>query len=641
MPREPTWGTPGRSEHYMALRPLYRRLLVALALGFFTCGFGTLLWLVGWERPVAPGRVASGHSGVESRCLACHDSWRGASDLRCQRCHDSGGAGRLSLAAHVFFGSGDVKKAEGSGGLECARCHVEHRGAQAKLSDVDERQCLECHASWRPTSRGQTFRIGSFGRHPEFQVLRDGLDSAPGMMFSHKRHMREMIKDGAKGEWESCTRCHVPQAQGSDFDPVSYEAHCARCHSESELVMDPVPAMDVVEAVALRDAGGAFERSPDGATLRKLGLRHKDPWVLFNLRKLQAEAFPAAYARDRNALLARASGIERRLFQAEPLVGLSIEGLRQRRDAVAEELRRLEGRLSAQTGALDAPAAQARLDELVAAALASGDETVRQQAEAARQRSGSADRDDLEARRRELLATLDALAAAEPARARTVEDLRRRLMALRPGETSPENLQRALRQRRQDLARLADEIRLREKAIPAEVRSLPERVGLEAELKRLRDDLANYYQLPEGEPLSEADLARKRDAIVKLTGAGTKEHCAKCHLIDEGSLARPRPAKSLMVRAVFAHRKHLVAPLPQPGIVARVKAALRRDSAAKVSDRDRYRCAYCHEGIVAAIDPPRKPAIPPVQSCRECHASGATRADCQLCHRYHPPGTLS
>jgi hypothetical protein len=214
-------------------------------------------------------------------------------------------------------------------------------------------------------------------------------------------------------------------------------------------------------------------------------------------------------------------------------------------------------------------------------------------------------------------------------------------MALRPGETSAENLARALRQRRRDLARLDDELRLRDKAVPAEVRSLPERVGLEAELSRLREDVARYYRFPEGGPLPEADLARKRDAIVKLTGAGTKERCAKCHLVEEGSLTRPRPARPLMVRAAFAHRKHLVAPLPQPGLLARVKAALRRETAAKVSDRERYRCAYCHEAIVAAADPPRKPSIPPVPACRECHAPGATRGDCQLCHRYHPPGSAS
>jgi hypothetical protein len=639
MAREPTWGTPGRAEHYLPLRPLYRRLLAALALGFFTCGLGALLWLVGWQRPVAPGRVASVHSGIESRCLACHDSWRGASDLRCQRCHDSGGAGRLSLATHVFFGSADLRKAEGSGSLECARCHVEHRGVQAKVSAVDERECLDCHASWRPASKGQTFRIGSFRRHPEFQVLREGLDSAPGILFSHKRHMREMIKEGAPRDWESCTRCHVPEPQGRDIEPIAYEPHCARCHSESELVMEPVAAADVQEAVPLRDAGGAFERSADGATLRKLGLRHKDPWVLFNLRKLQAEAYPEAYARDRDALLARVNRIQRQLFQAEPLVGLPLEQLQARRGTAAEEQRRLEARLSAQAGAVDVAEAQGRLDELAAAARSTGDEAALRLAEAVRQRGVSPPGEDYEARRAELLAVLDALAAAEPGRARTVEDLRRRLLSLRPGETSRENLERALRQRRRDLARLDDEILLRGQSVAAEVRSLPERVRFEAELARLRQDLTRYYQFPEGRPLPEAELVRKRDAIVKLTGAGTKERCAKCHLVESGSLTPPRPARPLMPRAVFAHRQHLVAPLPAPGLIARARAALRREAAQKVGDRERYRCAFCHEGIVEAADPPRKPSIPPVESCRGCHASGATRTDCQLCHRYHPPGT--
>jgi hypothetical protein len=57
--------------------------------------------------------------------------------------------------------------------------------------------------------------------------------------------------------------------------------------------------------------------------------------------------------------------------------------------------------------------------------------------------------------------------------------------------------------------------------------------------------------------------------------------------------------------------------------------------------RQRYRCAYCHAGIEQAGDPPRKPAIPSVAFCRDCHRSGGARHDCALCHRYHPTGASS
>lgn len=652
MARLPTWGTPGRSDHYQTLRPKYGLLLSGLAAGFVVFAALALFQLVGLRSPLSPGHVTSGHSGIDTRCEACH-AGRQARDLRCQRCHDGGGAGRLDLGAHVFFGSGDPRKATQAGSRACARCHVEHRGREVRLAKVDEGHCLECHAARNPEKAGQAFRIPSLGDHPEFKVLRDKLLGEPHLLFSHKRHMKEMIKEGAAGEWDSCARCHAPEVQGRDLQRINYDKHCARCHSESELTMEPVSARDVVADVPLPGAVGALNKSPDGATVQRLGIRHKDEWILYNLRKLQWELYPDAYARDRGALLARASQLERRLYQAQPLSGLTVEALRERELAVREELRRLETRTQALASKSLPQAGLDRLAEVAAAAALSGDEAARlsgaaanKEADALRQvppPSAPMPIAEFDVRRQELFGLLDALAAADPGRKRTVDDLRRRVMALAHGETTAEALERATAQRRLDLDRIADELSLRTTSIPVEARALPEQVALEQQLKDLREQLVKYYPFGGIPPaLGAPDRGFKLDTLLKLTGAGSiasgkGERCAKCHVLQEGSLLPQRAAQPVMVRATFAHRSHLDAPLPEPSFVRRIVARFKSAPAPEAGPVPN-RCAYCHGAILTAGDAPRTPSIPGAASCRECHRSGAARQDCQLCHTYHPTG---
>ncbi len=652
MPRKPTWGTPGRSEHFPKLRGLYLLFIPAVLLGIVVFVMLGAFQTIGVRGPLSPGDVTSAHAVYDTRCEACHVSRAGAVSVRCQRCHDTGGAARLTQSAHVLFGSGSVTKSGATEDLQCARCHVEHRGSQARLADVEEGQCLRCHASWRPASEGLAYRIASFAGHPEFKVLRDNQQGNPRLLFSHKAHMKPMLKEGAAGEWETCTRCHAPEREAAarDLEPISFEQHCLRCHGD-ELAMQPVPLKDVQETVEVRDAGGAFQKTPDGQ-ITKTGVRHRDPWILFNMRKLQWELYPEEYARDRAAVFGRMSQLQRRIAQAEPLAGIDVEALKQREAGLVEELRRLESRTSQKRVANDA-AGLARLQEVAAAALAAADPDAQKRAAEIKNEAQPLEGktvapealsvDEFEARRRELLAVLDALGAADPSRARTVDDLRRRVLALVPGEPAGATLQRAVKQRRDDLARVHDEIQLRAAGAGVESRVLPERLALQLDLQRQTEQAQSYFSFTGLPPaLSDADRQRKQAALTALTGEGARERCAKCHAIVHGSLQPPRPARSVMVRAVFAHKKHLIAPLPQPGLVARIKATFRREPPSSSEEiQRRYRCAYCHEGIQKAADAPRKPSIPAVQSCRECHHAGATRQDCQICHRYHPPGVPS
>jgi hypothetical protein len=385
--------------------------------------------------------------------------------------------------------------------------------------------------------------------------------------------------------------------------------------------------------------------------VQRTGVRHKDEWILYNIRKLQWELYPAAYGRDRNFLLAKASQLERSLYQAQPLSGLSLDALQKRQAAVTDELNRLESRQRGLSGKASPQAGLDRLAEIAQAAGQGGDEALKTEAEGAsrdaaalRSSAPKLDKmpqDEFDQRRQEILTLLDALGTTNPNRKRSVEDLRRRLLALSPGDTAAESLKRAIDQRKLDLDRIRDEIALRSSSEPLEARTLPEQLALRQDLKSVQDTLSKYYSFGGLSPaLSAADRARKLESLAKLSGAGKGEHCAKCHVLNEGSLLPQRAAQRVMVRATFNHLPHLDAPLPQPSLVARVVGIFKRE-AGKAPLAGQTRCALCHETITKAGDAPRKPAIPQITSCQTCHRSGATRADCMLCHRFHPPGVAS
>src|SRR6266581_2087873 len=220
MPRKVTWGTPGRTPHYLFPRGKWGFLLPALVLGGGLLAVLLLLQAAGARRPLAPGSVISRHAPIEARCEECHTPRTGASDLRCQRCHDPSGAGRLTNGVHVLFGSGD-----------------------ARLTAVDEVQCAQCH-----------FR--SFSGHPEFAVLRAKSAEAPGLKFGHDSaqpgkfagHLAEVAKTKGLRIERSCAECHQRSADQRDFSAVSFDLHCASCHAKDGSLgtVDPVPQEDAL-----------------------------------------------------------------------------------------------------------------------------------------------------------------------------------------------------------------------------------------------------------------------------------------------------------------------------------------------------------------------------------------------------------
>ena len=565
------------------------------------------LHVVGWRGSLSPGALTSPHAPFEARCEECHTPRAGVADRRCQRCHDASGAGRLTGAAHVLFGSGDARKAAASEPRACVGCHVDHHGRDRHLAAVDERQCGGCH-----------FR--SFSAHPEFALLREKAADEPGIRFPHERHLRELRKQGV-AEKDACLRCHEPAGSGRDLQPIAFDRHCASCHAKDGSVglVEPIPLEDVVAPAQLLARGGVNFRAR-GVRREPRPDREDGSAPPRRLGRVQS---PAAVARaGRCGLRARRA---RRLRPARrssrggwPSPRRSPASTRRRfapRRGGARGGARGAGRAPRRAGAGGSSGAGLdRLREVAAAASATGDaeaaaaaQALAAQGEPLRATAAaplSLPPAEAEARRKEILTLLDATAAADPELRARAEDLRRRLLALAPGEPAAQLLERVRDQRRAELARVRDELALRERGVrpPAVALLAAEQSALKDALAAVRERLAALDQTSPGAPLDEAARARRRAALELLSAA-----CRKCHLLQDEALAPLHAAQPRLVRARFVHAPHLM----------------------------QAECARCHQGIENSKQS-SDIFLPGIASCRECHGPRAVRADCASCHRYHP-----
>jgi hypothetical protein len=257
MPREITWGTPSRSGRYLPLRKRGDLLLLALLAGGLVAGVLLAAQATGARAAISPGPISSGHGPLAESCDACH-ARGGVAGARCARCHDPAGSERLAHAAHVAVSRpGPAAPAEPS----CDRCHGEHRGRDARLSDVPSSECAQCH-----------FR--SFAAHPQFAVVREKRGEHPGLRFDHSSHIALIAEAKGGGGSAICTRCHEPSAQSRDFAPLSFERHCGGCHE---------------------------------------GFEHRDPRILTGWHALRRQLDPQGFLAERAALRERKASLEDRL----------------------------------------------------------------------------------------------------------------------------------------------------------------------------------------------------------------------------------------------------------------------------------------------------------------------------------------
>ena len=607
MPRKPTWGTPTRAEHHPPLRKQWQFLFPSA----IVAGVVAVILLgghfVGARTTLSPGSVTGGHASIDASCEQCHTTGRGVANVRCQRCHDPSSAGRLTASAHVLFGSGDPRKAAAAPDLACAKCHVEHKGRRASISAVEDIQCAQCH-------------FASLRRHPEFAVLKASTAEAPGMNFGHQKHIEEVMKaQGVSGAAQTCGTCHQKSGPRRDFEPINFDQHCASCHAKQGSVgaVDPVPVTDVVDLEGLRSRGiaaAAMLRPEEFETSRgkiaRPSVRHRDPWVIYNLDKLRAESNPEAFAGERARIEARIASLERRLAASTPFAALDRAALQERATDLQRESDGATQRIGALSGAGDASTGVARLQEietgLRATDAGAADEVSKLEAAASAPGAGPAPLPaaDFEARRQEVLGLLEAVEAADPALKPRTADLRRRIVALVPGENAADLLARVRDQRQASLERLKDEMKLRDQGVAPPRAALldADRREIQRALADARSQLASLTAVTTTATLSDEERQKKRETAEVLAAA-----CTKCHLLKTGAFVPVRAARPVLTRARFIHEPHVL----------------------------QVDCAKCHPGIEAS-KVSKDLNFKGIQSCRECHRTFQASADCRECHRFHP-----
>jgi hypothetical protein len=155
----------------------------------------------------------------------------------------------------------------------CSACHTEHQGLDAMMA-VGNLDCASCHNNGkvmqasadrgkqlpptrfhlnpkmvnlgqvilqlpRPTD-GYTKTFASFSEgHPPFQLQRENVRENNVLRFNHQRHLNSSDIPPTKLGKLDCNYCHQPEPNGRYMQPISFEAHCQKCHSLQFDVKNP------------------------------------------------------------------------------------------------------------------------------------------------------------------------------------------------------------------------------------------------------------------------------------------------------------------------------------------------------------------------------------------------------------------
>ncbi len=262
---------------------------------------------------ISNGPLSSNHAAFGTDCTTCHTPFGDVSDDKCAVCHEKYGdeTGIHTFVAHYLYRSADTTRLALSAAVReretpCVACHTEHVGRQALISNVADAQCLPCHA------------YGSFNeRHPAFEASAEELADEANLAFPHTLHVREVMDREDETEAENaCLFCHRPEPDGKNFQALDFDQHCAACHDIDEtpnLRLAPAgaassgtPGVLSLERIRAQQAPGTgwaeamnpivFQRS--GVLVRKRQVRHKDPWIRYNLYRIRQILYPSAGPAD-------------------------------------------------------------------------------------------------------------------------------------------------------------------------------------------------------------------------------------------------------------------------------------------------------------------------------------------------------
>ncbi len=198
-------------------------------------GMNTELW--------SSGPISNAHKMIENDCGACHPKpFEPVQDNRCLNCHklsDHAPAMKTVSADHPDYD------------FRCADCHHEHNDT-AGIIDTNSKLCTQCHAKlgelYPPTKHP---KVSSFNRHPEVAVSipqysaegepagtkrvsmddRAGLVDTTRLKLNHKKHLVKDLRSPDGPKTLACTDCHGLSDDLQKLKPITFEAHCASCHT--------------------------------------------------------------------------------------------------------------------------------------------------------------------------------------------------------------------------------------------------------------------------------------------------------------------------------------------------------------------------------------------------------------------------
>jgi hypothetical protein len=448
-------GTPDRSLRYI-FPPGGRRSLRLAAIGGGAIAVAVaVLYVAGVKRVSSPGPVASSHSPIEARCEQCHDVGRKVTDVRCERCHDPGGSDRFTQAGHVLFGSGNPHKAAAAGPVSCVPCHTDHRGRGIEVKRVDDRDCGSCHA------------FSSLGRHPEFAAVRAQISTGAGLSFGHQRHIAEAAKQLGK----KCEACHEPTADLVGFQPMTFDRHCRACHTKDGNVTGDSEAVPPDLLVLSAEQAGAPPPAQSPAELGRItlsGMKHEDPWVLYNAQRLRRMIDPEGINAEGAALRAQIAYLTQQTTE-QALSRVALVDLQALQSTLERQLTSIDARLASKGSGGGDDAALNELRSAVqgiakqltgvdpeAAALAADAQNTPGGAQAP---TGSGPSSAFNERKNELRAALDAIVArGDKKLTERAEALRKQIDAVQPGSGGQPDVA-ALAERLRDLDEVLGAVR--------------------------------------------------------------------------------------------------------------------------------------------------------------------------------------
>src|SRR5262249_51203176 len=424
-------GTPDRSLRYIFPSGARRSLRIAVIAGAAIAIAVAALYVVGFKRVSSPGPVASSHSPIEARCEQCHDVGKSVTDVRCERCHDPGGGDRFTHAGHVLFGSGDPHKAAAAEPITCVPCHTDHRGRNVEVKRVDDRDCGSCH------------RFSSLARHPEFAAVKANISTGAGLSFGHQRHIAEAAKQLGK----KCEACHEPTPDLAGFQPMTFDRHCRACHTKDGNVTGESEAVSADLLVLNAQQAGAQPPAQTPAELGRItlsGMKHKDPWVLYNAQRLRRMIDSAGINAEGAALQAQIAYLTQQTT-GQPLSKVALVDLQAWQTTLEQDLKSIDARLESKgaSGGDDAALNEMRSAVAqIAKQLAAADPEAGGLSADAQNAKGAATGNvadktaaqDFASRKNELLAVLDAIAArGDKKLADRAAELKRQVEAVQAG----------------------------------------------------------------------------------------------------------------------------------------------------------------------------------------------------------------